>query len=36
MGLKKPEQIFAILTKYYPHERIKPATQYFIEELFQK
>lgn len=23
------------LEKYYPHQQIKPATQYFIEELFE-
>ncbi|MGB8509537.1 MAG: hypothetical protein WCD76_14215 [Pyrinomonadaceae bacterium] len=36
MGLRKPEEVFAILEKYYPRQQIKPATQYFIEELFEQ
>ncbi len=35
LGLTKPEEVFAILDKYYPHQRIKLATQFFIEELFE-
>lgn len=35
LGLKSAGQIFEILRKYYPNERIKPATQYFVEEIFQ-
>ncbi len=35
MGLKSAGQIFDILRKYYPNEQIKPATQYFVEEIFQ-
>jgi hypothetical protein len=27
-------QVFAILEKYYPRHQVKPATQYFVEELF--
>jgi len=34
LGLTKPEQVFSILEKYYPRQQIKPATQYFVEELF--
>lgn len=34
LGLRRPEEVFAILEKYYPRQQIKPATQYFIEELF--
>jgi hypothetical protein len=34
LGLKAPAEVFAILEKYYPRQQIKPATQYFIEELF--
>lgn len=34
LGLIKPEQVFAILEKYYPRQQVKPATQYFVEELF--
>jgi hypothetical protein len=36
MGIKTAEGVFSILEKYYPHQQIKPATQYFIEELFEK
>jgi hypothetical protein len=36
MGLRTPQDVFRILAKYYPNEQIKPATQYFIEELFQR
>ncbi len=34
LKIKKAEQVFSILEKYYPQQRIKPATQYFVEELF--
>lgn len=34
LGLTQPEQVFAILEKYYPRQQVKPATQYFVEELF--
>lgn len=36
MKLKTPDEVFSIIEKYYPHKRIKPATQFFIEELFGK
>jgi hypothetical protein len=26
----------AMIEKYYPRQQIKPATQYFIEELFEQ
>jgi hypothetical protein len=34
LGLKTAEEVFTILEKYYPRQQIKPATQFFIEELF--
>lgn len=34
LRLKTPEEVFAILEKYYPKQLIKPATQFFVEELF--
>jgi hypothetical protein len=34
LGLTHPAQVFAILEKYYPRHQVKPATQYFVEELF--
>jgi len=36
LELKAPAEVFSIVEKYYPRQQIKPATQYFIEELFQK
>ncbi len=36
LGLTSSAQVFDIVEKYYPSQQIKPATQYFIEELFQK
>ena len=36
LGLTKPEEVFSIIENYYPDNQIKPATQYFIEEIFQK
>ena len=35
LGLTSPEQVFSKLQKYYPKNQVKPATQYFIEELFE-
>jgi hypothetical protein len=34
LKLKKPAEVFEILESYYPHNRIPPKTQFFIEELF--
>ena len=34
LELKTPEEVFAVIEKYYPRQQIKPATQYFIEEMF--
>jgi hypothetical protein len=34
LGLKQPKEVFDITQRYYPQQQIKPATQYFIEELF--
>lgn len=36
LGIKRPEEVFDILSSYYPRERIKPATRFFIEELFDR
>lgn len=35
LKLKQPDEVFAVIEKYYPRQHIKPATQYFIEELFE-
>ena len=35
LELKKPEEVFKIIERYYPKSIIKPATQYFIEEIFE-
>ena len=34
LNIKTPKKVFSILEKYYPNQRIKPASQFFIEELF--
>jgi hypothetical protein len=36
LKLHSPEAVFSIVEKYYPRHQIKPATQYFIEELFEQ
>lgn len=36
LKLKAADEVFAIVEKYYPRQQIKPATQYFIEEIFEK
>lgn len=35
LGIQTPEEIFSILEHYYPRQQIKPATKYFIEEIFE-
>ena len=35
LGLRTPAEVFAIVEEYYPRHQIRPATQYFIEELFE-
>ena len=35
LKLRTADEVLAILEKYYPRQRIKPATQFFIEELFE-
>ena len=35
LGLVSAEEVFKILEGYYPKKQIKPATQFFIEELFE-
>ena len=36
LKLTAANEVFDMLEKYYPYERIKPATQFFIEELFER
>ncbi|MFQ5630119.1 MAG: hypothetical protein ACE5I1_15230 [bacterium] len=36
LGIQTPDEVFAILEKYYPRKQIKPATQFFVKELFEK
>ncbi|MCI0662897.1 MAG: DUF6036 family nucleotidyltransferase [Acidobacteria bacterium] len=35
LNLKTAGEVFVILEKYYPQHQIKPATQFFVEELFE-
>lgn len=34
LKLKTADEVFVILEKYYPRRQIKPATQFFVEEIF--
>ena len=34
LKLTTADEVFAILEKYYPRQQIKPATQFFVEEIF--
>jgi hypothetical protein len=36
LDLKTADEVFAILEKYYPRQRIKPATQFFVDKLFEQ
>ena len=36
LDISTPEQVFAVVEKYYPKNRIKPAAQFFIEEIFDQ
>lgn len=36
LGLKQAENVFEILERYYRPEQIRPATRFFIEEIFQE
>ena len=36
LDLKTADEVFAILEKYYPRQQIKPATQFFVEELLEQ
>jgi len=35
LGITSPAEVLDIVEKYYPNNQVKPATQYFIGELFQ-
>lgn len=36
LKVKTADETLQILEKYYPRQQIKPATQYFVEELFEQ
>lgn len=36
LKITRPDEVFRILRAYYPNHELRPATQYFIEELFQR
>lgn len=36
LGLKKPREVFDLIEKYYPRERVPARAQFFVEELFQR
>ncbi|MBI2082262.1 MAG: hypothetical protein HYT76_01710 [Deltaproteobacteria bacterium] len=33
LGIKKPREVFEIISKYYPDSQIPPKTKFFVEEL---
>lgn len=33
LGLKKPDEVFKIIARYYPHDKVPPKTQFLIEEV---
>ena len=35
LGIESADKLFSIIEAYYPHNRIKPAAQFFIEEIFE-
>ena len=35
LKFKRPEQVFELITKYYPHNKIPAKTQFWIEELME-
>lgn len=35
LNIQSPDEVFSIIEKYYRKNRIKPATQFFIEEIFE-
>ena len=36
LNIKSIEEVFKIIDKYYPRRIIKPATQFFLEEIFDE
>lgn len=36
LKLKKPEEVFRLIAKFYPHNKIPAKTQFWIEETMQK
>ena len=36
LKIRSAAEVFNIIEDYYPRKRIKPATQFFIEEIFEK
>lgn len=36
LNIRSVEEVFNVIEKYYPRKNIKPATQFFLEELFNE
>jgi hypothetical protein len=34
LDIRSPEELFKLIENYYPRQQVKPATRFFIEELF--
>lgn len=35
LGLKKPEEVFSLIERYYPHRAVPAKTQFLVEEVLQ-
>lgn len=36
LGLKRPEEVFKLIAKFYPHNKIPPKTEFWIEEIMEE
>lgn len=36
LGLESPAEIFSLIERYYPREKIPAKTQFFVEEMFER
>lgn len=35
LGIASIDEVFKLIENYYPHHQVKPATQFFLEEVFE-
>jgi hypothetical protein len=36
LGLRSPSEVFAVVSRYYPHQLVPPKTQFLVEELLDQ